>query len=86
MREVKNLNGLSWYQKEAGAIYGGNTAICTVWRKYGNLYSRTCFERPLVLTIQNGRKSRVAAQTKVDQNGGLFLVTFSCLVRNAKET
>ena len=27
--------------------------------------------------MENGRKRRVASQTKVDQNGGSFLVTFT---------
>ena len=29
-------------------------------------YSKTCFERPLVLTMENDHKSQVATQTKVD--------------------
>ena len=38
------------------------------------MYSKTCFERPLVM--ENGRKSRVAAQSKVDSLEW-FLVTFT---------
>ena len=35
-------------------------------------YSQTCFERPLVFTMVNGRKSRVTAQSKVDYFCSLF--------------
>ena len=43
-------------------------------------YSQTCYMQPLVLTMENGRKSGVAVQSKVDLGQGQRSIVISMLI------